>query len=171
MCSRINIDFIIDRLGKNKLKNLNLIHGRTRILEVETTETNRTLKSLKIYQQKNWEKRKTSTQKIENNTQNIYKISFKTKLLDQTFLFEIILNKITYNTQNLIAIVNVAHNGKVTSAFTSQTLMSELREIKMNLPMGSILLMEINTESLTEFLRISEIIIFTQNNYLIFEFL
>jgi len=77
---------------------------------------------------------------IENNTQNIDLISFKTKLLEQPFLFEVILNKFAYDTQNLKAIVNAARNGKVhTSAFTSQKLMSELREMKMNLPMESIL--------------------------------
>ncbi|KAL4088775.1 hypothetical protein QTP88_023859 [Uroleucon formosanum] len=172
MCSRINTDFIVDNiieLGKNKLKNLNLIHDRTRISEVETTETNRTLKSLKIHQQQIEENLKHLQQQIENNTQNINLMSFKTKLLEQAFLFEVILNKFAYDTQNLMAIVNTALNGKIyTSALTSQTLMSELREIKMNLPMGSILPIEITTESLTEFLRISEITIFTQKNYLIF---
>ncbi|KAL4082901.1 hypothetical protein QTP88_029555 [Uroleucon formosanum] len=172
MCSRINTDFIVDNiieLSKNKLKNLNLIHDRTRISEVETTETNRTLKSLKIHQQQIEENLKHLQQQIENNTQNINLMSFKTKLLEQAFLFEVILNKFSYDTQNLMAIVNAALNGKIyTSALTSQTLMSELREIKMNLPMGSILPIEITTESLTEFLRISEITIFTQKNYLIF---
>lgn len=68
-----------------------------------------------------------------------------------------------------MVIVNAALNGKLyTSERTSQTLMSKLREIKMNLPLGSTLSMEINTESLTEFLRSSEITIFTQKNYLIF---
>jgi len=96
-------------------------------------------------------------------------MSFKTKLLEQAFLFEVILNKFAYDTQNLMAIVNAALSEKIyTSALTSQTLMSELREIKMNLPMGSILPIEITTESLAEFLRISEITIFTQKNYLIF---
>ncbi|KAE9525931.1 hypothetical protein AGLY_013980 [Aphis glycines] len=54
MCTRININFIVGNiieLGKNKFKNLNLIHNRTRISEVERTETNQTLKSLKIHQQ------------------------------------------------------------------------------------------------------------------------
>ncbi|KAE9525958.1 hypothetical protein AGLY_014007 [Aphis glycines] len=68
-----------------------------------------------------------------------------------------------------MAILNAALNGKVhTSALTAQTLISELREIKMSILMGSILPMEITTEYLTEFLRISEITIFTQKNYLIF---
>jgi len=86
MCSRINIDFIIDNiieLGKNKLKNLNLIHDRTRISEVEAIETNRTLKSLKIHQQQIKENLKHLQQQIENNTQNIDLISFKTKLLNK----------------------------------------------------------------------------------------
>lgn len=172
MCSRINTDFIVDNiieLGKSKLKNLNLIHDRTRISEVEKTETNQTLKSLKMHQQQIERNLKHLQQQFENNTQNIDIISFKTKLLEQAFLFEIILNRFAYDTQNLMAIVNAALNGKVyTSALTSQTLMSELREIKMNLPTGSTLPMEINTESLTEFLRISEMTIFTQKNYLIF---
>jgi len=144
MCSRINTDFIVDNiieLGKSKLKNLNLIHDRTKISEVEKTETNQTLKSLKIHQQQIEENLKHLQQQIENNTQNIdIIISFKTKLLEQAFLFAIILNRFAYDTQNLMAIVNAALNGKIyTSALTSQTLMSELREIKMNLPTGSTL--------------------------------
>jgi len=107
---------------------------------VEKTETNQTLKSLKIHQQQIEKNLKHLQQQIENNTQNIDIISFKTKLLEQAFLFEIILNSFAYDTQNLMAIVNAALNGKIyTSALTSQTLMSELREIKMNLPTGSTL--------------------------------
>lgn len=90
MCSRINTDFTVDNiieLGKNKFKNLSLIHERTRISEVERTETNRTLKSLKIHQQQIEENLKRLQQKIENKTQNIDTISFKTKLLEQAFLF------------------------------------------------------------------------------------
>ncbi|KAF0738250.1 Envelope fusion protein [Aphis craccivora] len=60
-------------------------------------------------------------------------------------------------------------NGKLhTSMFTSERLLTELREIKMNLAVGAVLPLEIETESLTEFLRISDLTTMHRELYLVF---
>jgi len=65
-----------------------------------------------------------------------------------------------------MAIINSAMNDKLhTSMFTSERLLTELREIKMNLPVGTALPLEIETESLTEFLRISDLTIMHREHY------
>ncbi|KAF0693856.1 Envelope fusion protein, partial [Aphis craccivora] len=101
--------------------------------------------------------------------QELDRIEIKTRLLEQALFFEILLNQYSYHTQNLMAIINSAMNGKLhTSMFTSERLQTELREIKMNLPVGAVLPLEIETESLTEFLRISDLTIMHSEHYLVF---
>ena len=79
------------------------------------------------------------------------------------------MKQYSYETKNLIAIVNSALDGKIhTSVFTPRKLLTELREIKMHLPIGNDLSLDIQSESLTELLRISDITIFYQDDYLIF---
>lgn len=51
--------------------------------------------------------------------------------------------------------------------FTPGTLVRELREIKMNLPLGTSLPIEIHAESITDYFRISDITILHPGNYLI----
>lgn len=96
-------------------------------------------------------------------------LKFQSKLFEQAFLFEVVLNQYAYEIQNLIAIVNAALDGKVhTSVITPGNLMKELKEIKMNLPTENTLPIEIVPEAITDLLRISEITIFIQQEYLIF---
>lgn len=93
----------------------------------------------------------------------------KTELLEQAFLFEMLLNKYAFETQNLISIINSVLDGKVhTSVLTSQKIITELQEIKMTLPVGSALPIEINAEHITELFRISEISILNQDKHLIY---
>ncbi|KAL4092467.1 hypothetical protein QTP88_026968 [Uroleucon formosanum] len=91
------------------------------------------------------------------------------KLLEQAFLFEVLLNQYSYETLNLISIVNSAINGKIhTSVFSSEQLLMELREIKLNLPGGIIFPLEIKAESLTQLIQISVLAIFHKEHYLVF---
>lgn len=91
----------------------------------------------------------------------MYVNTLRTKVLEQAFLFEVLLNQYSYETQNLISIVNSALDGKIhTSVFTPKRLLTELREIQISLPVGSLFHLGPNMESLTEFFRISEINIF-----------
>lgn len=90
-------------------------------------------------------------------------------MLEQSLLFELTLVNYAYDTQNLISMINAALNGKIhATVINKKTLIEELREIKIVLPSGSALPIELNTESLTEIFKISEMTIFHQDNYLIY---
>jgi len=78
---------------------------------------------------------------------------FRAKVLEQSLLFELVLNKYAYETQNLISMINTALDGKIhTSVFTPQHIIKELLEIKVDLPIGNTFPLEVNTESLNDIL-------------------
>jgi len=84
------------------------------------------------------------------NTQNINKLLIKETLIKQVLLFEITLNEYVYETQNLFSIVNAAMLRKIhTSVFYVKIMITELKEIKKNLPMGVVFLMMNRTFSRT----------------------
>ena len=169
MSSKLNIEFIINKiieLTNNKVQGSNFIPEQIRILQ---TETNHTVQQIEEHQQKLEKNLENIQQQILDNTQNINLQSFGTQMLEQILLFEVILNKYAYETQTLISIINSAISGKVhTSVLTPQTLLKELTEIKMDIPTGSALPIEICIESLTELLQVSEIDIFVKDSYLIY---
>ena len=106
---------------------------------------------------------------MTNSNQTIDQIEFKTKLLEQAFLIEMILNKFAYETQSLIAIINAALDGRVhTNVLSSQQLLRELREVKMIIPAGNSLPIEIKAETLTELLSVVELSVFVQDNHLVY---
>jgi len=89
--------------------------------------------------------------------------------LEQAVIFEIILNQYAYEIQNLKAIINSAiHRNIHASVFPSKRLAVELREIKIDLPIGIALPLDINTDNLTEVFKISEIVNFQKSDFLIF---
>lgn len=172
VCSKLDVGFIVDKiieLGQRKLDGLNLVSEHTRIAKVQSTEGNLAVKRIAEHQSKLKGNLKYLQNQMEGEIQNIDKVTFRTKLMEQGFLFEMLLNKYAFETQNLISIVNAALDGKIhTSVLSTENLLSELREIKMTIPVNHILPTEINTESLAEFLRISEISIFITENHLVF---
>jgi len=169
ICSKINIEFIINKiieLNKTKASSLNLKPEKTMISQ---TETNHTTQQIEKQQQKLEENLRFLQQQTNNSIKNLNKLEFKTKILEQVLIFEVLLNKYAYETQNLVAVLNAAVDGKVhTSMFTPQKLLRELLEIKMDIPIENALPLEVNTETLTEFCRISEITIIHKDNYLIY---
>jgi len=65
------------------------------------------------------------------------------------------LNQYAYETQNLLAVVNSALHGKLhTSLLHTQLWLTELREIKTNIPVGTTLPFEIKAESISDFIKI-----------------
>jgi len=111
MCSKIDIELLINKiieLNKTKANNLSLIPEKTRILQVET---NHTLHYIEKQQQKLEQNLQFLQQKSTKSIQNINKLTFETKLLEQVLVFEIIQNKYAYDTQNLIAVINAAVDG------------------------------------------------------------
>lgn len=172
ICSKIDTKFLVDKiieLGASKLESLNLINERKRILKIESAAENHVSKQITEKLQKVEQNFNHLQQQMVEYTQNIDKTAFKTKLLEQAILIEMILNKYCYETQNLITIINSALNGKVhTNVLSSQQLLKELREVKMTLPVGSALPVELKTETLTDLFRISEISIFIQDNHLVY---
>ena len=167
--SKIDTEFIFDKilaLSESKIKDLNLIPERTRIVQAETENQ---MKQLSKHQQKLEENCQFLQEQAKQIIQKLNKVEFRSRLLEQSFLFEVILNQYAYETQNLMSIVNSALDGKIhTSVFTSSKLLTEFREIKMNLPVGTSLPLVVNTESLTELIRISEIAIFHRDDHLVF---
>lgn len=170
--TKLDLQIIYDKvfeLATSKAQNINYIHDSTRIIRTELDKLNNTLQNITEHQ-RNLE---SNIQYLQNQlTESIVNINtntLRTKLLEQIMLFDITLNQYAYETQNLIAIINAALDGKIhTSVFTPETLIRELKEIKMNLPLGTALPIEIHSESMMDYFRISEITIFHQADYLIF---
>ena len=169
-----NIDFgfifnKITQLVKSKEKNVNLIPEQVRIIELATNEHNSTLNQILTNQQKLEQNIQLLSEQVKRNTKDIDQIKIRTTLLEQTLFFEVLLNQYAYETQNLLAIVDSALHGKLhTSVLHTQRWLTELREIKANLPIGTTLPLEINTESISDFTKISEITICHKGQYLIF---
>jgi len=168
MSSTINYESIFNtiiELTMNKARNINLIKEKTRVVRVETNQTNQISQKITEHQQKLEENLSYLQKQILEVIQNINKLTFRTKLLEQSLLFEITLNQYAYETQNLISIIDAALNGKIhTTVINKKRLIEELREIRLVLPLGSALPLELNTESLTDILKISEITIFHLDN-------
>lgn len=91
---------------------------------------------------------------------DIDRIKIRTTLLEQTLFSEVLLNRYAYETQNLLTIIDSALHGKLhTSILHTQRWLAELRELKANIPIGTTLPLEIKAESISDFMKISEITI------------
>ncbi|KAL4088710.1 hypothetical protein QTP88_023794 [Uroleucon formosanum] len=109
------------------------------------------------------------SEQAKKNPKDIDQIKIRTTLLEQTLFFEVLLNQYAYETQILLAIIDSALHGKLhTSILHTQRWLTELREIKANLPIGTTFLLEIKTESISDFIKISEITVCHKGQYLIF---
>jgi len=161
--STANIDFTsifnkITQLAKSRLDNMDVIPEQTRIVKSMIKETNNNVNQILMNQQKLEQNIQTLEEQTKRNTQNIDQLKIRTMLLEQTLFFEVLLNQYTYETQNLLAIVNSALQGIVhTSILHTQRWLSELREIKAVIPVGTILPLEITTESISDFIVLFEI--------------
>ncbi|KAL4082984.1 hypothetical protein QTP88_028314 [Uroleucon formosanum] len=169
MYSSIDTEFIFNKiiaLSQNKSQNITLNLERMRIMQVETDNQ---VKEISQHEEKLEENLRYLQKQTEIIIQELDRIEFKTRLLEQALLFEILLNQYSYEIRNLMSIINSAMNGKIhTSVFTSDRLLVELREIKMNLAVGTALPLEIKAESLTGFLQVSDLTIFHREHYLVF---
>ncbi|XP_026819373.1 uncharacterized protein LOC113558051 [Rhopalosiphum maidis] len=169
MYSNIDTDFIFKQiiaLSLSRNQNITLSSERIRIMQVDTDKQ---IKKITEHQEKLEENLQYLQEQTRVVIQKLDKIEFKTRLLEQAFLFEILLNQYSYETQNLMAVINSAMNGEIhTSVFSSEKFLMELREIKMNLPVGTALPLELKAESLTEFLQISDLTILHREHYLVF---
>ncbi|KAE9527753.1 hypothetical protein AGLY_012826 [Aphis glycines] len=169
LCSKIDVEFIINQiteLNRSKVPSKSNIPEKIRFLQAEV---NHSTQQLELQQQKVEQNLQYLQAQANLNIQNLNKLAFRTKVLEQSLLFELVLSKYAYETQNLISIINSALDGKMpTSVFTPQHIIKELLEIKVDLPIGNTFPVEVNIESLNEILRISEKNIFFKDNYLIY---
>ncbi|KAE9527723.1 hypothetical protein AGLY_012796 [Aphis glycines] len=169
LCSKIDVEFIINQiteLNRSKVPSKSNIPEKIRFLQAEV---NHSTQQLELQQQKVEQNLQYLQAQANLNIQNLNKLAFRTKVLEQSLLFELVLSKYAYETQNLISIINSALDGKIpTSVFTPQHIIKELLEIKVDLPIGNTFPVEVNIESLNEILRISEKNIFFKDNYLIY---
>jgi hypothetical protein len=75
-------------------------------------------------------------------------------LLEHTLFFEVLLNQYAYETQNLLAIVDSALQGKVHSSIShTQRWLTKLRKIKAIIPVGTTLPLEVLAESISDFIK------------------
>ena len=169
VCSKIDVEFIINQIteiNKSKVLSKSNIPEKIRFLQAEV---NHSTQQLELQQQKVEQNLQYLQAQTNTTIQNLNKLTFRTKVLEQSLLFELVLNKYAYETQNLISIINTALDGKIhTSVFTPQHIIKELFEIKVDLPIGNTFPLEVNAESLNDILRISEKTIFFEDNYLIY---
>jgi len=169
-----NIDFTsifnkVVQLAKNRLNNMDVVTENTRIVKSVIKETNSTLNQILTNQQKLEQNIQLLGEQAKLITQNIDQLQIRTMLLEQTLFFEVLLNQYAYETQNLLAIINSALQGKVhTSILHTQRWLSELREIKAIIPVGTTLPLEITAESISDFIKISEITIVHKDHFLLF---
>ncbi|XP_050540398.1 uncharacterized protein LOC126905045 [Daktulosphaira vitifoliae] len=106
---------------------------------------------------------------VIKNSQTINSLITKTALLEQSTLFQILLNQYAYETQNIVSIINSAIHGKIhTTVLPPNMLLSQLREIQLELPAGNQLPLEINIQNIPELLSISSTSIIYRDNFLIF---
>ncbi|KAL4088679.1 hypothetical protein QTP88_023763 [Uroleucon formosanum] len=169
VCSKIDVEFIINQiteLNRSKVPSKSNIPEKIRFLQAEV---NHSTQQLELQQQKVEQNLQYLQAQTNLTIQNLNKSAFRTKVLEQSLLFELVLNKYAYETQNLISIINTALDGKIhTSVFTPQHIIKELLEIKVDLPIGNTFPLEVDIESLNEILRISEKNILFKDNYLIY---
>lgn len=170
--SKLNTELIFNKVIEqiqNKQQNTNFIEDNIRIIQTDISEANDTLQHIKQNEQKIERNVLFLQTQIKINAEKINELEIKETLIELALLFEITLNQYAYKTQNLIAIVNLVMQGKIhTSIFPTKRKIAELKEIKMNLPMGEALPLEIRFESLPDFYRIADISILHKDNYLIF---
>lgn len=76
------------------------------------------------------------------------------------------LNRYAYETQNLIKLITSAINGNVyTTIFTHNKLLTELREIEINLFLGTYFPIELSAESLSQLFRITDISVIHKDHF------
>jgi len=158
------MEFIFSKIASlthtNK-NNLNLIPEQIRMIQTKLTENNSSMTKVLTNQQKLEQNNQVLSEQVKKNSQKIDTIVVRTTLLEQTVLFEVMLNQYAYETQNLIEIVNAALNGKLhTMILSTRKWLTELREIKMNLLIGTTLPLELKQETISEFIKLSEVAIF-----------
>ena len=168
----IDIGFVFSKivqLTQNNRNNANLASEKLSIFQTKIEETNSTLINLLTNQNKLEQNLQVLREQIRQNTQKIDQITIKTTLLEQTLLFETMLNQYAYETQNLLITINAALHGKLHSNILHvKRWLSELKEIKANLPAGTALPLEIRPDSIAEFRKISEVVVVHKDKYLIF---
>lgn len=167
--SNLDYELIFSKIidfTSNKQTNTDLIKKNLRIFQTEISEANSTMNEIKETQQRSENNVKYLNEQVRQNTQEINELTIKSKLQEQSVLFETILNQYAYDTQNLIAIINSATNGKIhTSVIPINKWLTELREIKLMLPKGTHLPLDVTPESIPEFISISENTIFQKKSF------
>lgn len=167
--SNLDFDLILKKiteLKQNKQKNINAVEDRIRIVQTSLNNVNDMLYHLAENQEKLQENTMFLYAQIHENSAQINKTLIKTILLEQA---EIILNQYAYETQNLIGLITAAMSGNIyANVFTSNKFLAELREIKINLPPGTYLPVELFAESLSQLFLMTEISVIHKDHFLIF---
>jgi len=170
--SNLDLDFIIKKITElkhNKQQNINSIEDKIRIVQTSVNEANDTLYHLAKNQEKLQHNVLFLYAQIYENSVHINESLIKTKLLEQSVILEIMLNQYAYETQNLIGLITSAISGNIyANVFTPNKLLTELKEVKINLPTGTYLPIELSAESLPQLFRITDISVIHKEHLLIF---
>lgn len=133
IATNVDVNLVFNKilsLKTEKQINVDLIHEKIRIVQTQVSEANETLHFIIENQNKLQKNIQILSEQVQLLTENVDKLLVETTLLEQSLVFEVILNQFAFEIQNLIAIINSAIHGKIhTSVFSSKELVKELREI------------------------------------------
>lgn len=170
--ANVDVDLVFNNilsLNMEKQVNVNLVHEKILIEQTQISETNKTLNFIIENQNELQKNIQILNEQVQLLTENVDKLLVETTLLEQSLVFEVILNQFAFEIQNLIVIINSAIHGKVhASVVSSKDLVKELKEIKIYLPLGTAFPIEINSDVFTELYKVSDILIVQKSEYLAF---
>lgn len=172
IAANVDVDLVFSKILSFKTEkqiNVNLVHEKIRIVQTQISEANETLHFIMENQNKLQKNIQILNEQVQLLTENVDKLLVETTLLEQSVVFEVILNQFAYEVQNLITIINSAIHGKVhASVFSSKDLIQELREIKIDLPLGTAFPIEIDSDVFIELYKVSDVLIVQKSEYLAF---
>jgi len=138
------------------LKEIKVLENRVKILEIDQEREleNITTNLEAIYELKTW----TEEMKIRN------------RILQHFMRINILLNQYTFETNTLCEIIQLAKIGQIhPSLFTKQELINQLRDIKVSVPSGTDLPIDIDKGDPYELLGLSDVIIYYSDNKIVFK--
>lgn len=170
--SIINVESIFQKIidyTSSKISNSVLNEDKLRILQTTTTEITKKVQKISDNQNRIEENIRLLNSQVHKTMQTSNTLLVKTVLTEQSLLFSVLLNQYAYETQTLVAILNSAMHGKIHSmVLPPSKLISELKEIQLNLPTGTQLPIIPTIQNIPKLFQLSSNTILTKDRYLMF---
>jgi len=146
----------INEMQSTGLKETKILENRVKILEIDQERESENIATNieAVYELKTW----TDEMKIRN------------RILQHFVRINILLNQYTFETNTLCEIIQLAKIGQIhPSLFTKQELINQLRDIKVSVPSGTDLPIDIEKGDPYELLGLSNVIIYYSDNKIVFK--